>query len=233
MKIIPLTQNQEALVDDELFDYLNQWKWHATKSTSKKRWKGNYYVARTIKTDRGQRLLKMHHQIWWKLHPETEGQVILIDHKDSNGLNNQVSNLRHASTLQNNRNSHKPQRACTSQYKGVRRISYHGKRGDSYYWMASIAAGPLLPNGKHKDINLGRFKTDIDAAKAYDAAAQQYFGDFSCLNFKPLNQCSNYISKCINGSGRVYGLPKFAPLFGCSVGDHCRHGSPITAVCVA
>jgi hypothetical protein len=39
-KEIKLTKNQVALVDDEWFDYLNQWSWYAAK------WRGNYYAVR-------------------------------------------------------------------------------------------------------------------------------------------------------------------------------------------
>lgn len=31
MKMIPLTQGEYAIVDDDMFDYLNQWKWYAQR----------------------------------------------------------------------------------------------------------------------------------------------------------------------------------------------------------
>ena len=180
MKIIKLTKNQEILVDDNLFDYLTQWNWHASKSSSGNR----YYACRDIRTDFGQRLLRMHHLIWWKIHPETTGHIIKIDHKDGNSLNNRVSNLRVASTLENNRNSIKTLRInCTSQYKGVRKAEYFGVNKHTIVWKASISAGPLNNNGKRSEIYLGRYKTEIEAAIAYDNAACQYFGEFASINF--------------------------------------------------
>ena len=42
MKQIELSQNKVALVDDEDFEWVNQWKWHAIKS------RGNlFYVVRS------------------------------------------------------------------------------------------------------------------------------------------------------------------------------------------
>ena len=44
MKEIQLTKGQVALVDDDMFDYLNQWKWYASEQKN-----GKFYAARKIK----------------------------------------------------------------------------------------------------------------------------------------------------------------------------------------
>lgn len=86
------------------------------------------------------------------------------DHKDCDGLNNQRSNLRLCTDSQNQHNRRKLVKA-TSPYKGVR----------------------LLPSGKWqaraKQIYLGQFDTEIEAALAYDKKASQMYGEFARLNF--------------------------------------------------
>jgi hypothetical protein len=89
------------------------------------------------------------------------------DHKDHNGLNNRRSNLRRASRSQNVSNS-RAQRDATSGFRGVRRNSAQGNR-----WCAHIAK-------RH----LGTFDTAEAAARAYDAAAIERFGEFATLNFR-------------------------------------------------
>lgn len=92
------------------------------------------------------------------------------DHKDRNPLNNQKENLRLANNSQNGANRDKYKLDGSSDYKGV---SYC-KRDKC--WRAYIKV-------KQKGIALGTFKTEIDAAKAYDKAAVVYFKEFAVLNF--------------------------------------------------
>ena len=61
----------------------------------------------------------------------------------------------------------------TSQYKGV------AQRG--IRWRARLRF-------KGRDINLGQFGTEVEAATAYDTAARQYLGQFALLNFPNENE---------------------------------------------
>jgi hypothetical protein len=91
-----------------------------------------------------------------------------VDHKDGNGLNNRRSNLRVATSSLNQANSRK--RQGSSQYKGVGWDKEHNK------WRARI-------NYQHRRTFLGCFEDETDAAKAYDDAARELFGEFARLNF--------------------------------------------------
>jgi hypothetical protein len=95
---------------------------------------------------------------------------VCIDHINNNGLDNRKANLRHATPAQKARNRRKTAAKTSSKYKGV---SYHaGQRK----WCASIHV-----NGQSE--YLGLFQNEIDAAKAYDAAAKKHHKEFAVLNF--------------------------------------------------
>lgn len=155
MKKIPLTKGQFALVDDEDFDFLNQWSWCFHLG----------YAIRGHKNPSGKkRHLPMHRVInKTPLGKET-------DHINENKLDNQRSNLRTASHSQNKFNKG-PQQNNTSGYKGVTFIKTRKK------WQAQIQG-----NGKRP--SLGYFDTAIEAAKAYDTASYKLHGEFGFRNFQ-------------------------------------------------
>lgn len=94
---------------------------------------------------------------------DPEGMV--VDHINGDKLNNSRSNLRICTKAENNRN-----RKGTRKYKGA----YYSKIAKK--WFAAIRS-----NGKTK--TLGYFMTEIDAARCYDKAARELFGEFARLNF--------------------------------------------------
>ena len=92
-----------------------------------------------------------------------------VDHRNCDSLDNRRANLRFATRSENMRNRRK-KRNASSQFVGVH---FYKPQGN---WSCSI-----LHNGKR--IWLGRFDTEIEAAKAYDEAAKKLFGEFARLNF--------------------------------------------------
>lgn len=161
MKEIQLTQGKVALVDDEEFEFLNEFKWQAHKHRDTNE---SYYAITNVKLGVNKwKSIKMHRLIMKVVDPK-----ILVDHRDRNGLNNQKINLRTATRLDNaaNRNS-KPN--TTSKFLGV---SWHIARNK---WRANIQKNKKI---KH----LGYFINEIEAAKAYNNAAILTHGEFANLN---------------------------------------------------
>ena len=93
---------------------------------------------------------------------------MFCDHIDGNKRNNQRNNLRICSISENGMNSKKRSNS-ESKFKGCR----YNKINKNYN--AEIKA-------KNKRIFLGCFKTEIDAALAYNEAAKKHFGEFARIN---------------------------------------------------
>jgi len=160
MKEIPLTQGRVALVDDEDYEWLNQWKWCAYKH------RYTFYAHRCV-WNKGKKItMKMHREILGLI--LKDGKV--GDHKDRNGLNNQKDNLRIVNNSLNGYNC-KMQTSNTSGYRGVNHCEkQYG------YWRVRIGVN-------RQRIECGMFKNILDAAKVYDKAAIKYYGDNAILNF--------------------------------------------------
>lgn len=154
MKTIKLTQGQSVLVDDLDYKYLNQFKWYPSIQ------KNTTYAIRNSKVNGKWITIRMHREIM------NTSKGMLTDHKDSDGLNNQRSNLRECSISENSRNK-RPY--GISKYLGV---SWHP---GSAKWMSAIQV-----NGKRK--SLGYFDNEIEAAIMYNIAARKYYGEFANPN---------------------------------------------------
>jgi len=119
----------------------------------------NGYAARWHKNKR----IYMHREI---MQPPP-GKI--VDHMNHNKLDNTRANLRVCTPAENQRNQRK-QHGTASIYKGVAYSKKHRK------WTATI--------GLHrKYTQLGYYDTEIEAARAYDRAAVERFGEFANLNF--------------------------------------------------
>jgi hypothetical protein len=113
MKRISLTQNKYALIDNENYQYLSQWKWYTLK------------VNRTFYACRKETLTRK--PIF--MHTEIFGEH--CDHKNRNGLDNRKANLRKATRSQQGMNR-RLQSNNTSGFKGVQWCKRNGK------WLARI-----------------------------------------------------------------------------------------------
>jgi hypothetical protein len=91
----------------------------------------------------------------------------LTDHLNHDGLDNRRQNLRPATTSQNRQNQ-RPPIGGSSRFKGV---SWHKR---SRKWVAQMGG---------EQHYLGSFASEEDAARAYDCAARQAYGEFAYLNF--------------------------------------------------
>lgn len=95
---------------------------------------------------------------------------IQVDHKNNDRLDNTRENLRLCTPQENCRNRPK-YRGTSSKYKGVYRRAANGK------YCAQIS------DGKRR-INLGDFASEVEAARAYDAAAIRLHGEFARCNMQ-------------------------------------------------
>lgn len=118
------------------------------------------YLETTINS----RSYKIHRLIWLYMTGRFPDKG--IDHKDGNGLNNKWDNLRECNQSQNQWNK--------SKYKSKKGL-YKGVYKDGNLFKALVTV-------EGKQINIGWFKTELEAAIAFNEAAKQYYGEFAYLN---------------------------------------------------
>lgn len=155
MKEIILSKTQIAIIDDDDFERIIKFKWHAVQ----KRRGGKFYAERSFRLNGKRKNVRLHHEIL-----QTNN---MVDHINGNGLDNRKENLRICNNSQNHQNIPKRIGITSSKYKGVTKR----KNG----WEANIAF-----NNKRK--YLGNFKTEIEAAIAYNNAAIQFHKEFANIN---------------------------------------------------
>lgn len=111
-------------------------------------------------------LIQTHHIVWAIHHGKyPEGY---LDHINGNRGDNRIENLRLATACENSTNRASA-KGSTSRHLGVH------FRTDCGLWRAQISK-------LGKKIHLGLFDNELDAARAYNAAAIQLHGQFARLN---------------------------------------------------
>ncbi len=162
MREIPLTRGKVAIVDDEDFDRVAQFKWALT--CHKERNSPDHYARRSVwqsATKKSVTVL-MHRFI---LDAPRDKHV---DHINGNGLDNRRSNLRLVTPAQNQQNLRTRRGKA-----GFRGVQYDPRKRRHY---ARIKAN-------NQKIWLGFFDSAEEAARAYDAAAIEHHGEYARLNF--------------------------------------------------
>lgn len=147
--------NTYVMVDDDLFDYLNQWKWH-------KNYDG-YAVRRESKRVEGKRKCIFMHRV---IVGTPIGKV--TDHINHNRLDNQGNNLRICTVSQN----------CMHKTKSARK----GSRYKGVYWRKSRKHWMVYITAKGRNLYMGSSKSEVVAAEIYNKSAKLYFGEFAYLN---------------------------------------------------
>lgn len=165
-KYIKLPCGRRTLVDNEDYERLKGYFW-ASKRTDQDRTR---YVMAHIYHGKGcnpKVTTILLHRMVLNLKPFKEDSMY-VDHINHNGLDNRKENLRLVTCSQNGANRQPNKKKGTSKYKGVG-WHPHGK------WVARI-------RNKGRLQHLGYFEDEIEAAKAYNRAAQEIFGEYALIN---------------------------------------------------
>ena len=156
---IRLTEGKFTIVDPADFYWLSNFYWLTVGRDN------NFYAARLVRTPTGRlNTILMHKDII------SAPYGLLVDHRNTDSLDNRRANLRLATHSQNSCNSRRDKSNTLSRFRGVS----FSKRKQK--WFAAIRA-----NGKK--MWLGYFDNEIDAARAYDEAARKDHKEFAQLNF--------------------------------------------------
>lgn len=155
MREVKCSAGRIALVDDADYDLVSQYTWTS----------GNYPTTYPIINGKVT-AIGMHQLI---LGIVGMWPQVVCDHRNRNKYDNQRQNLRLTSQSRNLANMRK-HRNATSKYKGV---SWHSK---ARKWVVQIQC-----DERHE--YLGLFSDEEEAARVYDSAARERFGEFARVNF--------------------------------------------------
>ncbi len=157
-KIIYTRKGEEILVDDEDYETLTDLKWCLDANG----YPITYTYVSGINGKKGQNKIYLMHRMIMNT-----PKGLTTDHINHIKTDNRKINLRICSQSNNARNSIKQSKI--NKYKGVAKC-----KGQDYF-VARI-------NNNNKGIFLGNYRSEEDAALAYDRMAEKLFGEFALLN---------------------------------------------------
>ena len=156
-----ILDGHKVLIDDDDLHIVSRYSWRATSI------RGKTYI-RSGTTRCGE---KIHFFLHREILGLSKGDGLKVDHRNGNGLDNRRENLRIVSTRQNNLNAAKKRSKHGNRFRGISTRPYG-------------FASQIRIDGKIKC--LGTFRTDVEAAYAYDLASLEHHGEFGKRNFLPL-----------------------------------------------
>jgi DNA-binding XRE family transcriptional regulator len=98
MKEIILNSGAIALVDDEDYEIVSQYKWQEAKAIREGKYYTSYALAKSCGSNKTRKTISMHRLIM-----NTPAQLV-VDHINHNGLDNRKENLRNVTRSENQRN---------------------------------------------------------------------------------------------------------------------------------
>lgn len=149
---IPLTQGKVAIIDEEDYLLISQYKWHASRGG----WGGVCAIS-------GKEGIRMHRLIM------NAPSSLMVDHVNGDALDNRRANLRLANAVQNQRNK-RLGKNNKSGYKGV--FWDAGRKR----WRASITYhGANIRLGRFRSVVDAAMVYDIKARELYGAYGRYNF----------------------------------------------------------
>jgi len=163
-RVIELTQGHVAIVDARDYEWLIQWRWRAQIGRDR-----YVYAVRQERIRERRFYLTMHQLLVGDVPPGHK-----IYHANGWGLDNRRCNLMVATPSMAEALRGKRSPGKTSPYKGVY-LSHHTRAGQPR-WAAGIGV-------EGRQIYLGIYESQIEAAEAHDVEAVRHFGPRAFVNF--------------------------------------------------
>jgi hypothetical protein len=157
-----------ALVDQQDYELVSLYTWNVWEQEREGNTAGPYAITHIRRQDGTRTSVFMHTMVGRAMPGGDRWRV--VDHViNGNTLDNRRSNLRDGTKGNTHNQRARKSTGKTSRYKGVHWAAQSNK------WMARITF-----EGKTR--YLGIFEQEDDAARAYNAAAMELFGEYALLN---------------------------------------------------